>query len=182
MSYILKQVPEMGLPPTFNTWAQITCLHMYLLTVRIRCLSPDTAPIWHQHMINQFSYLAEERMVMVHNMQSRTVRNKYLKDLFIQWRGLVAGYDEGLAKGDAVLATAIWRNVCKADQDVDLRKLGMVVAYMRSVLSGLDTMEDEAITTGDVLFGSPASEAGWVSIRSKMIDTIPEPKTTRHTV
>ena len=161
---------EMGLVPTFNTWAQITFLHMYLLTARIRCFPPAHATTWHQHMINHFSYLAEERMVTVHNIQSRMVRNRYLKDLFVQWRGLTAGYDEGLVKGDAVLAAAVWRNVCKADEDVDLRKLGMIVAYMRSVLSALDTMEDSVVATGDVLFGSPGSEAALVSQRSKMMD------------
>jgi len=160
----------MGLTPTFNTWAQITFLHMYLLTVRIRCFPPAHAPTWNQHMINHFSYLAEERMVTLHNIQARMVRNKYLKDLFVQWRGLTAGYDEGLVKGDAVLAAAVWRNVCKANEDIDLRKLGMVVAYMRSVLSALDTMEDSAIATGDVLFGSPGSEAALVKQRSKMMD------------
>ncbi|MCJ1395935.1 hypothetical protein MMC18_008821 [Xylographa bjoerkii] len=161
---------EMGLTPTFNTWAQITFLHMYLLTVRIRCFPAAHAPTWNQHIINHFSYLAEERMVTVHNIQARMVRNKYLKDLFVQWRGLTAGYDEGLVKGDAVLAAAVWRNVCKADEDVDLRKLGMAVAYMRSVLSALDTMEDSAVATGDVLFGSPGSEAALVKQRSKMMD------------
>ncbi|MCJ1398324.1 hypothetical protein MMC11_001522 [Xylographa trunciseda] len=161
---------EMGLTPTFNTWAQITLLHMYLLTVRIRSFPAAHAPTWNQHMINHFSYLAEERMVTVHNIQARMVRNKYLKDLFVQWRGLTAGYDEGLVKGDAVLAAAVWRNVCKADEDVDLRKLGMVVAYMRSVLGALDTMEDSAIATGNVLFGSPGSEAALVKQRSKIMD------------
>ncbi|MCJ1434922.1 Protein cbp3, mitochondrial [Xylographa pallens] len=161
---------EMGLTPTFNTWAQITFLHMYLLTVRIRCFPAAHAPTWNQHMINHFSYLAEERMVTVHNIQARMVRNKYLKDLFVQWRGLTAGYDEGLVKGDAVLAAAVWRNVCKADENVDLQKLGMVVAYMRSVLSALDTMDDSAVATGDVVFGSPSNEAALVKQRSKMMD------------
>ncbi|MCJ1319948.1 hypothetical protein MMC15_005284 [Xylographa vitiligo] len=161
---------EMGLTPTFNTWAQITFLHMYLLTVRIRCFPAAHTPTWNQHMINHFSYLAEERMVRVHNIQARMVRNKYLKDLFVQWRGLTAGYDEGLVKGDAVLAAAVWRNVCKADENVDLENLGMVVAYMRSVLSALDTMDDSAVATGDVVFGSPGSEAALVKQRSKMMD------------
>ncbi|MCJ1286990.1 hypothetical protein MMC26_006337 [Xylographa opegraphella] len=161
---------ELGLIPTFNTWAQITFLHMYLLTVRIRCFPAAHAPTWNQHMINHFSYLAEERMVTVHNIQARMVRNKYLKDLFVQWRGLTAGYDEGLMKGDAVLAAAVWRNVCKADENVDLHRLGMVVAYIRSVLSALDTMDDSAVATGDVVFGSPDSEAALVKKQSKMMN------------
>lgn len=161
---------ELGLTPTFNTWAQITLLHMYLLTVRMRCFPPDHAPAWHQHMIDHFSYAAEDRMVVLHNISSRMMRNRYLKDLFVQWRGLTAAYDEGLVKGDAVLAAAVWRNIFKGDEDVDLRQLGQVVSYMRSVLSKLDAMGDEAIASGDVVFGDPGSEAALVRVRSKMMD------------
>ena len=161
---------ELGLTPTFNTWAQITFLHMYLLTVRIRCFPPAHAPAWHQQMIDHFSYAAEDRMATMHNVHARMIRNKYLKDLFIQWRGLTAAYDEGLVKGDAVLAAAVWRNVFKGDEEVDLRKLGQVVSYMRAVLHRLDKLEDEAVTSGDVVFGDPGSEAAGVKIRSKMMD------------
>lgn len=72
--------------------------------------------------------------------------------------------------GDSVLAAAVWRNICKADEEVDLRKLGMVVAYIRSVLNALDGMKNETITTGDVIFGDPGSEAAVVKVRSKMMD------------
>jgi len=94
-------------------------------------------------------------MVQLHNVHSRAIRNKYLKDLYIQWRGLLAGYDEGLIRGDAVLATAVWRNVFKADEDVDFIALGQVISYMRGVLKGLDGMSDSAIADGEVVFGSP---------------------------
>lgn len=161
---------QLGLTPTFNTWAQITLLHMYLLTTRIRCFPAATAPAWHQHLIDHFSYLAEERMIDLHNIQMRASRNRYLKDLFVQWRGLMAAYDEGIVRGDAVLATAVWRNICKADEEVDLRRLVEVVSYMRSVLFQLDGMEEAAITTGDVIFGDPGSEAEVVRVRSRLMD------------
>ena len=135
---------------------------MYLLTVRMRCFVPEHAPTWHQHLLNHFFYAAEDRMATLHNVHSRSIRNKYLKDLFVQWRGLLAGYDEGLIKGDAVLATAVWRNVFKADENVDFRGLGEVVSYMRGVLKGLDGMKDEAIASGEVVFGDPGSERAGV--------------------
>lgn len=108
-------------------------------------------------------------MMVIHNVYSRTVRNKYLKDLFIQWRGLTAGYDEGLVKGDAVLAAAVWRNVFKGDEDADLRKLGQVVSYMRKILAALDSVEDETVASGRVRFGDPGVEIELVSVRSKML-------------
>ncbi|KAK5092126.1 Serine carboxypeptidase 3, partial [Cryomyces antarcticus] len=59
---------DLGLTPTFNTWAQISFLHMYLLTVRFRYFPPDHAPAWHQHLLDHFSYAAEDRMATYHGM------------------------------------------------------------------------------------------------------------------
>lgn len=114
-------------------------------------------------------------MVTLHNVHSRAIRNKYLKDLFVQWRGLLAGYDEGLIRGDAVLATAVWRNIFKAEDNVDFRGLGEVVSYMRGVLKGLDGMKDEAIAEGEVVFGDPGTERTGVLARSEMMSTLREP-------
>ncbi|KAL6717049.1 Serine carboxypeptidase 3 [Lecanora helva] len=172
----------LNLTPTFMTWAQITFLHMYLLTVRLRMFPPAHAPTWHQHLLDHFFYTAEERMVTTHNMAARSIRNKYLKDLFVQWRGLLAAYDEGLVRGDAVLATAVWRNVFKAGglkkgdaggaggNVVDWRGLGDVVSYMRGVLKGLEGIGDEKIATGEVEFGDPGTERKGVLVRSRLMD------------
>lgn len=172
-SALFTFVSALGLTPTFNTWAQITFLHMYLLTCRLRCFSPAQAPIWHQHLLDHFFYIAEDRMVTTHNIAARSIRNKYLKDLFVQWRGLLAGYDEGLVRGDAVLATAVWRNIFKADEGVDFRGVGEVVSYIRGVLKGLDEMEDDGIARGEVVFGNPESERDGVLIKSRLM-TMPK--------
>ena len=116
-------------------------------------------------------------MVTTHNIAARSIRNKYLKDLFLQWRGLLAGYDEGLIRGDAVLATAVWRNIFKADENVDFRGVGEVVSYIRGVLMGLDEMPDESIASGEVVFGDPGSERDNVLSKSRlMTDSPPEVK------
>lgn len=112
-------------------------------------------------------------MVTSHRISARLIRHKYLKDLFVQWRGLLAAYDEGLARGsDAVLATAVWRNVFKADEDVDLRNLAVVVSYLRGILKGLESLEDEGVTAGEVVFGDPGSEMEGVLVRSRMMDEV----------
>jgi len=109
-------------------------------------------------------------MIDYHKMDVRAIRQKYLKDLFVQWRGLTAGYDEGLAKGDAVLATAVWRNIFNADEGVDFRGVGEVVSYIRGVLKGLEEMEEIGITRGEVVFGDPETERDGVLVRSRMMD------------
>lgn len=112
--------------------------------------------------------MAEDRMVRLHALHARSVRNKYLKDLFVQWRGLLAGYDEGVAKGeDAVLATALWRNLFGADEDVDLTHLAAVVSYTRGVLVGLDQMDQDVLVAGEVAFSDPASQLEEILVRIK---------------
>ncbi|KXX76930.1 CBP3-like protein [Madurella mycetomatis] len=135
----------LSLLPTFSTWAHVTMLHMYLLVVRFRCLDKVSQQAWQAQLVNHFFYQAEAKMELVHDLSSRMIRQRYLKDLFVQWRGLILAYDEGLVKGDAVLASAVWRNLFKASEDVDVRALAAVVSWMRAGLAQLGNMADEAV-------------------------------------
>ncbi|KAL2271773.1 hypothetical protein VTJ83DRAFT_1144 [Remersonia thermophila] len=136
---------ELGLLPTFSTWAHVTMLHMYLLAARYRCFEPELQQAWQAGLVNHFFYQAEAKMEVAHALSSRALRQRYLKDLFVQWRGVILAYDEGVVKGDAVLAEAVWRNLFKAREDVDARKLAAVVAWMRAGLKNLAEMDDEAV-------------------------------------
>ncbi len=110
-------------------------------------------------------------MAVDHKMVTRSERQTYLKDIFVQWRGLQTGYDEGLVKGDAVLATAVWRNIFKADPDVDWRSVAEVVSYIRHILCMLGEMSDGEIACGDLAFGgNPGSEKAEVSFRARGMD------------
>ncbi|PYH76959.1 hypothetical protein BO82DRAFT_358709 [Aspergillus uvarum CBS 121591] len=155
---------ELGLLPTFSTWSQVTFLHMYLLTARLRALpSHESLQTYSQHLIDHFSHNAEHRMDVLHGLTSRAIRNKFLKDLFIQWRGALAAYDEGIIKGDAVLGAAIWRNLWKAGHtapngdEMDWAKVALVVAYMRRVLHDLSRVNeaDLALRLGREKEGRP---------------------------
>lgn len=156
----------LALTPTFNTWAQIVMLHMYLLTVRLRAFPAAHAGVWHQNLLDHFFYLAEDRMAVWHGMVARGTRNKYLKDLWQQWRGVLLSYDEGLIKGDAVLAGAVWRNVFKADEGVDVADVALVVSYMRKTLRALESVDDGDVAAGKVTFGHPGLERSIVEAQS----------------
>lgn len=151
-------ITDLGLLPTFNTWAQITFLHMYLLTVRLRHFPASHAPIWHQNLLDHFFYAAEDRMVTLHNIAVRSLRNRYLKDLYTQWRGTLVAYDEGLIKGDAVLGAAVWRNLWGGREDVDMEKVAMVVSWMRRSLRELERARDQDIAGAEIRFSDPARE------------------------
>jgi cytochrome b pre-mRNA-processing protein 3 len=120
-------------------------LHLYLLLVRIRCLDKADFKLWEGQLTDHFFHDAEERMDLQHSISSRALRQRYLKELFLQWRGAILAYDEGLIKGDAVLASAVWRNLFKGKEDVDARQLAAVVGWMRMVLKSLDGMLDPAL-------------------------------------
>ena len=112
-------------------------------------------------------------MIYSHGLDSRMARNNYLKDLFLQWRGILLAYDEGIVKGDAVLAAAIWRNLYNAKEDVDVVKLAEIVAFMRRSLRDLEAMGDLEVvgkSEGEKLFGEPRSEGVLVGKRSPLMD------------
>jgi cytochrome b pre-mRNA-processing protein 3 len=121
-------------------------LHMYLIAARVRDLpTAEVAKAWQQQLVDHFFWDMEERMDTVHNLSSRGLRQRYLKEVFIEWRGIMVSYDEGLVKGDAVLAAAVWRNVYKGSSDVDVRHLAAIVSWMRLSLRHLDQIQDEML-------------------------------------
>lgn len=136
---------DFGLLPTFSTWSQVTMLHLYLLVVRLRCLEKDAWQAWQTQLVNHFFLHAEEMMEINHGMTSRMVRQKHLQNLFETWRGVILSYDEGLVKGDAVMAAAVWRNIFTSREDVDMRHVAAIVSWMRLVLRNLDRTLDPAL-------------------------------------
>jgi cytochrome b pre-mRNA-processing protein 3 len=131
-------------------------VHMWLLTVRFRCFPNEYVKQWDQHLLDHFFFAAEDRMATWHRMSSRSVRNRYLKDLWTQWRGVILSYDEGLVKGDAVLAAAVWRNLYNANDNVDLADLATITGYMLQELRTLGDVHDEMVTNGKIKFGHGA--------------------------
>ncbi|KAM5449623.1 Serine carboxypeptidase 3 [Microsporum audouinii] len=145
---------ELGLLPTFSSWSQVTFLHMYLITVRLRGLSsPESVQTYNRYLFEHFSHEAERRMDVLHGITSRSIRISYLKDLFVQWRGVLAAYDEGLVKGDAQLGAAVWRNLFKGlptdhnGNELDWAKVANVVLYMRRSLDKMSTMNEMDVLT-----------------------------------
>lgn len=122
---------------------------MYILTVKLRTL-PDQKTFleYQRYLLEHFSSAAEDKMILLHGMNARGVRNKYLKELFIQWRGVMFAYDQGMVSGDAVLAGAVWRNVWKAEEDVDWEKVALVVGFMRRAISVLADVDLQQIARG----------------------------------
>ena len=128
--------------------------------VRLRTLEREHASIWQQHFVNHFFYDMENIMVEKYKITSASQRTKYLKEINEQFRGSIGAYDEALLRGDATLATALWRNIWDASDEVDFEKLALVVGFVRRVMVGLEKLGDAQVLKAKVSFGSPAEEAG----------------------
>ena len=117
-------------------------LYLYILTTRLRCLDAERAQLWKQHFTNAHFGHCETLLMARHEVHSKTLMQRYLKDLFAQWRGVIISYDEGLVGDDVVLAAALWRNIFHADPDIDLRRLEAVVSWMRHRFQALEAVPD----------------------------------------
>ncbi|PWN88607.1 hypothetical protein FA10DRAFT_268784 [Acaromyces ingoldii] len=142
---------ECGLPRTYQTWFQITNLHIHLLLVRFRMLVPaKKANSYSQELINHFFIDAESRMRLRFGVQTSRLVKGYMRDMHTQQRGAVLGLDDALARSyvaeterqgtadaDAVLATAIWRNIWGAGG------WGSGVAGVKRKLKGVDRPDED---------------------------------------
>ena len=108
-------------------------------------------------------------MAVWHNISTRGTRNKFLKDLSQMWRGVLLSYDEGVIKGDAVLAGAVWRNVFKGDENAVIEDMALVTAFLRAQLRMLDGASDVEIGEGKVHFQDPAKCRVLVNRESAMM-------------
>lgn len=120
-------------------------LHLWLINARLRCFDREAFHNWQHQLTDHFFFECEKKMHVDHHITSSALRQRYLKDIFVQWRGLLLAYDEGLIKGDAILASAVWRNLFKGSEDTDPRALLAVVGWIRSTLLQLEATSDEAL-------------------------------------
>lgn len=102
---------ECALPASFQTWFQLTNLHMFLLLSRFRALPAEEAREYAQELINHFFIDTESRMRERFGVQTSRLVKGYMKDLHLQHRGSMVAYEEGLATDDVRLSGAVWRNV-----------------------------------------------------------------------
>ncbi|KAM5351344.1 hypothetical protein ACJ41O_004067 [Fusarium nematophilum] len=172
-----------NLAPTFSTWSHVTMLHLYLINARIRCFDRDMFHNWQHQLTDHFFFECEKKMHIDHHITSSALRQRYLKDIFVQWRGLLLAYDEGLIKSDAVLASAVWRNLFKGSPDVDPRALVAIVGWMRSTLMHFEAVSDNMLATQLPQILAKPVEAFWTRLEKPLAgqqeDALPESEPAR---
>lgn len=139
------------LPRTYQTWFQITTLYVHLLIARFRALpTSKISTNYSQELINHFYIDAESRMRVRFGVQTSRLVKGYMKEMHTQQRGAILSYDEALAvsvrsdvprelhgDADAILATALWRNIWGAGG------WGEGVGGVKRKVKGVDKPDDE---------------------------------------
>lgn len=111
-------VKECGLPDSFQTWFQVTQLHMWLITVRFRSMKAPLGKYYLQEFINHSFLDTEDRIRGPQNKITKgTLIKNYMKILLHQHRGFQTVLDWAIShqpelnQSDQFLAGVIWRNL-----------------------------------------------------------------------
>lgn len=145
----------LDLPKSFSQWYQITILHYWMLSVRMRALPFKYGRNYQQKLIDRIFKDMELRMSQELGISSNRIIEGYLKEYHTQLLGSVLSYDEGLMTDDITLAAALWRNVFNGNPNVDMRHVEALLGYVRSNLYVLNKMSDREFGFGKFNFVPP---------------------------
>ncbi|CAN3365313.1 protein Cbp3p, mitochondrial [Diutina catenulata] len=145
----------LGLPQSFSQWFQITALHYWMLSVRMRAMPFKYGRNYQQKLVDRIFKDMELRMSDELNINSNRIIEGYLKDYHAQLLGSVLSYDEAFVSDDITMAAALWRNVFNGDPNVDMRHLEALTGYVRGQLYVLDQMSDREFGFGQFRFVPP---------------------------
>ncbi|EGG01176.1 uncharacterized protein MELLADRAFT_111234 [Melampsora larici-populina 98AG31] len=109
-------INECGLPDSFQTWFQITQLHMWILIVRFRSMKNNLGRTYIQEFVNHGFLDTEHRIRSTpYKVTKNSLIKSYMKTMLDQHYGFLVGFDWALATdqdgSDSVLVEAVWRNL-----------------------------------------------------------------------
>ncbi|CUM62621.1 uncharacterized protein PRCAT00000175001 [Priceomyces carsonii] len=145
----------LNLPKTFSQWFQITALHYWILSVRMRAMPFKYGKNYQQKLVDRIFKDMELRMAEELRINSNRIIEGYLKEYHKQLLGSVLSYDEGLITDDITLGSALWRNVFNGNPDADMRHIEALLGYVRSQLYVLNKMSDREFGFGKFKFVPP---------------------------
>ncbi|KXS19898.1 hypothetical protein M427DRAFT_152336 [Gonapodya prolifera JEL478] len=144
-------INTLKLPDTFETWFYLTTLHMWMLSTRGRAAGEAWQSMWRD--MSEILWTDCEKRMYEGGVTNFTLINRGLKDLLAAHYGHLLAYDEGLSKGDAILAGALWRNLFSESSDVSILDICTAIKYVRHELVKLDRASSEEIIAAGNTFG-----------------------------
>lgn len=160
---------ELGLPPTFASWFNVSIFHVWMLLVRIRTIEDEgLRKAINQRIIDNFFMDIERGVIVTANVTNPIIVGKTNKMLLKTYYGSMAAFDEAFLKGDAALADALYRNLYAFDtENCSAQKLEKVVIYMRRQLYKVDNIDTLPFLTGQWRWEEPPIMPGSTRTPSK---------------
>jgi hypothetical protein len=164
MIHITKQVEAMSwesldLPDTFNTWFQLTVLHIWMIIVRCRSLAvedPRGVTLLETQLASLFWEEVEQEIMLIGETSNPLIVGKNRNLMLKYYMGALVAYDESILDGDAILADAIWRNIFGQDRSItSLENIDKLVEYVRRETHNLETNTQPLLEEGFVAWGPP---------------------------
>lgn len=145
----------LNLPRLFSQWFQITALHYWILSVRMRAMPFKYGRNYQQKLVDRIFSDMELRMAGELGISSNRIIEGYLKQYHQQLLGCTISYDEGLMSDDITLGAALWRNLLNGNPNADMRHIEALVGYVRLQLYVLNKMSDREFGFGKFTFVPP---------------------------
>ncbi|KAJ3186173.1 hypothetical protein HDU85_007613 [Gaertneriomyces sp. JEL0708] len=139
-------IKEFNLPNNFQTWYQITLLHIWMFNARLRVEGLDGKEMKQE----LFDHIWLDVELKLHQAGVKSGFSKIMTNLVSGYYGASLAYDEGLYYGDAILAAALWRNILDAQGDAT--QLERLLIYVRKQLKRVEEADRSAFLEGKFTF------------------------------
>ncbi|KAI9152470.1 Serine carboxypeptidase 3 [Blastocladiella emersonii ATCC 22665] len=148
-------IRDVGLPDTFQTWFGVTQVHVWMAMVRLRGEGPAGKDAI-QGLVSHLFRDMEDRLWAM-GIRKNAIVDRSLKEFLSIFYGGIMSYDEALVHSDALLASALWRNLFQSQADP--QHLAEFVAVVRKELAHLETVDAETVLAGRFHFLNEATAA-----------------------
>ncbi|KAJ3404516.1 hypothetical protein CcCBS67573_g04671 [Chytriomyces confervae] len=131
-----KLLEKFKLADNLQSWFHVTVLHIWMYSSQLKTQGPDGKEMCQE----VFATLLLDIEIRLTQAGVRTNLDRITSELISIYYGQILAYDEGLSLGsDAVLASALWRNIFDANnEEVTAQDLVKLVEYVRIQLQHLD--------------------------------------------
>ncbi|XP_060586151.1 ubiquinol-cytochrome-c reductase complex assembly factor 1-like [Ruditapes philippinarum] len=138
------------LPDTMASWHKLTCLHVWLIMVRVSTEGREGRILRDQVIENLITDTKAKARMLGKELDIR-VQAGDLDLLHTEFLAALGNYDEGLLLDDKVLAASLWRSLFTFRQDIDPRHLEIMVQYVRKQVQFLQKMQSKFILANGLI-------------------------------
>lgn len=144
---------KLQLPVTFQSWFLLTQLHVWMCQSRLRQQGSD-GQLMSKALLDMLTTDLELKLWAT-GVNNPRVQDKYMHELLSTHYGCSLAYDEGYEGSDALLASALWRNIFSMDEQVDPQRLHDLVRYVRFQTGRVFKIPEEKLVMGEVKWSLP---------------------------